>query len=1501
MSVSNNGVIFSQGDWDRLKRIAEGNPDEEKIGAFGVGFYSVFSTCDEPMVTSGSHVMAFYWKRDQLFVKRADVANENGSERLTLFNLPNREPLEMPSLPQLCKFLTSSLVFSRSVQTIVLKYNRRALMTLSRKAAVETMVKVPSGLHLSTPQGLMTIRNVSSTPIQISATYLGVTQYASEAATSTSSFKAKFMKLARIASEKPTAVSVGKETSVSAFFRVLTGSLKSNVSKALSAEIQRAQKKAPPQSVKIRLLTMSLNERTLSEANDMLFDSVLPFPQGKIYIGFPTQQTTGFRCHVAAPSLIPTVERESIDLADPYIKKWNTEMLSAVGILGRIKYALDMEDLSLRISSGTKYSDLLEEAHCLYNNFNHVQSTPSPLVSQIIEQAFFMSSKTTNIPLLTKNGVCMSDVTRIEDASCNFITTLPILPVSSVNNAKEFVEKSILYAQLSYLGQSDVLQELSKRALEQDEVARYLTWLLANRDQMTSNDLSLLNSRAVFIDLQSGNSKALSSVQYFLNSKTIPAHMPLPETCAPFSLTKQIPKFELETIHWRELPTSVWIHFLIKGNLLTQKGPDFAEDVLITLSKAWDAMAKSERDIICQSLEPIPCIPTTAGARKPLEAYLQSVSLFPDLPRVHFKRQMKEKVLLALGVRKVVELSLVFDRLVKGGQWSHVDLIKYLAAAKSDIPSKDMEKLRNTPLCPREGDSSEKRFTIQTLYEPKVEFRSLNLPVIGWPKDWRPFSEEAKLLFNLGLQRIPSVAVLIDIASTSDEAMRDRVLTYFCRNFHINGYASIYTPKRVTAQFLPARNYEGKTQLYSPNGCYTNPQAAAMEFAILHDKFLADAPKLGIAANPSSTQLVDMLLQHSPQSLTTAKLQFTYLASRIGDFSKDQLIELSHHSFVPISLNTQEKRQKHKHVSPRSCFITSAGSKNLLYSQIFDFVDFGVQANTFLHSCGARSEPSLIQIANVVSTNPRRIVQLCGSEKAYLEYIRKFALEASILKSDAEVWRKLQKSDFLLAYASDSNLLFDSEDDAGEIPLISWKLAKASDIVIVDDSSSFRLFQSHLLSCPDDDILEGFYHDLGSPRLKSVLTKHPVRSLDTKVTADTKALTALIKERYPLFVHEQKVQEKRDIDWFKNHLRIEETQSIAQTYRLQFGPLDLSQKVKVTAMSEEGRSPKVFVTSRFNMWDVSNAICYLMLKRQKLNDTTLLSSLLETSLIDLKRRGYNVDRILRSNESSQSHATNGDSQPSITPLDMSRAHKPPELEPPGSYPIEPPPYKPHKSKADSTVSLSDGNRISQEPKPQSTQMANGNGASLQTLWNRLTSDVDKFSSSTSSQALTPNQPQNTSVPTSQATIQSNLQKAVRSTRPENSGSVFNAPQVQEVMEAEGTYCDSSVAATLHYIQDMEQIRVYTANAKSVEAIQNQLDVLKRFTLLLKAVAAMFDCKYNVVHVFHDDSGPTIAFNRNGSLFCNLRYVVYKVASSHYLDIISNFMLLLPTRMILGLW
>ena len=94
--VSNNGDTFRGEDWARLKRIAEGNPDAEKIGAFGVGFYSVFSVCDDPFVSSGRECMAFYWnEKDQLFVRRREL---DKPEEMTTFMLNMRTPAEITDL-----------------------------------------------------------------------------------------------------------------------------------------------------------------------------------------------------------------------------------------------------------------------------------------------------------------------------------------------------------------------------------------------------------------------------------------------------------------------------------------------------------------------------------------------------------------------------------------------------------------------------------------------------------------------------------------------------------------------------------------------------------------------------------------------------------------------------------------------------------------------------------------------------------------------------------------------------------------------------------------------------------------------------------------------------------------------------------------------------------------------------------------------------------------------------------------------------------------------------------------------------------------------------------------------------------------------------------------------------------------------------------------------------------------------------------------------------------
>ncbi|RKP11940.1 histidine kinase-like ATPase [Piptocephalis cylindrospora] len=115
--VRNNGRPFRQEDWLRLRKIAEGNPDEQKIGFFGVGFYSLFSMCEEPFVTSGAECMAFYWRGDQLFAKRAPIPKaqqdrdvDEAGRPWTTFLMNLREPMDIPDREEFSKFLASSLV-----------------------------------------------------------------------------------------------------------------------------------------------------------------------------------------------------------------------------------------------------------------------------------------------------------------------------------------------------------------------------------------------------------------------------------------------------------------------------------------------------------------------------------------------------------------------------------------------------------------------------------------------------------------------------------------------------------------------------------------------------------------------------------------------------------------------------------------------------------------------------------------------------------------------------------------------------------------------------------------------------------------------------------------------------------------------------------------------------------------------------------------------------------------------------------------------------------------------------------------------------------------------------------------------------------------------------------------------------------------------------------------------------------------------------------------------
>lgn len=102
--------------------------------------------------------------------------------------------------------------------------------------------------------------------------------------------------------------------------------------------------------------------------------------------------------------------------------------------------------------------------------------------------------------------------------------------------------------------------------------------------------------------------------------------------------------------------------------------------------------------------------------------------------------------------------------MIKTGDWTIADLIKYLVAVHSTLTPTEMDRLRHTAAFPKESltdevvsdQATKPRFKASDLYEPLDVFRQLNLPVIDWGIDakWRPYSEEGMPSFHFIKRRL---------------------------------------------------------------------------------------------------------------------------------------------------------------------------------------------------------------------------------------------------------------------------------------------------------------------------------------------------------------------------------------------------------------------------------------------------------------------------------------------------------------------------------------------------------------------------------------------------------------------------------------------------------------------------------------------------------------------------------------------------------------------------
>jgi hypothetical protein len=299
-----------------------------------------------------------------------------------------------------------------------------------------------------------------------------------------------------------------------------------------------------------------------------------------------------------------------------------------------------------------------------------------------METAFFGCATTHPFSIFSSDGVRnLSQVHILSPEFSGFLKRLPLILEDILNGAKDMIAALRSREIIKGIAFVDVLNELRLRPLSETETVECLKWWIdVTRQRNTFKRLQertqLLDALVVSVSGPPKKTMKLSNAQTFLKTEaTIPSYGPLPSTLVPASITRSFDPDVLASVFpWKQFSIADWLRYVTDPEVVAAN-PDFdvthsarwAERVLTVLAQAWLYLAKTARDDVIGILSPMSCIPTSAGLKVPNQAYSPSMNLFRDLPTVTMPSRAivagdLEKVLQSLGVRKSVQLEIIFNR-----------------------------------------------------------------------------------------------------------------------------------------------------------------------------------------------------------------------------------------------------------------------------------------------------------------------------------------------------------------------------------------------------------------------------------------------------------------------------------------------------------------------------------------------------------------------------------------------------------------------------------------------------------------------------------------------------------------------------------------------------------------------------------------------------------------------------------------------------------------------
>lgn len=1252
LTVSNDGQRFEEDDWNRLREIAKGNPNEAKIGAFGVGFYSVFELTDEPLVHSGTQAMSFYYVEDQLRYRKDTV---NSSSEWTVIDLPYRSPGSLPNLVSFTAFLTQSFMLV-PLSSITLEVDGTKLLQLSKTSSPTNEWTIPRHLSLKSPDNILSLKSVTSEAFQVNVKYMNVTQInTSGARANILNFGKKLLSSFITTSESPSDI-----TEVTCFLRKITGTVNVHVSRNFAQKMKETVMKPPPKEAVISMLSHSRAERNESEIKPPLSDYIFPkeYNDAKIYVGFPTKQSTSMKSHLAMSQLIPTMERTAIDMSNSFVKTWNEQMLYMAGVLSRVVYEKEMYDLSNSGNEKELPEHVIEDATYIMNKFAFHRSTPDAIVGKWVASGFWRSSSVFPVP--SQLGIYPSKKVVYAGDAANFIKNIPVLPEEVFSKANEFIEKAQMLGLIEEISPEDVIREVQSRTFNLSDLKLFIIWCvnsLRNESLNMQQVRNILNN-AVVADEK--NTYQLGLIKSYQLKQVIEDDLPLPPSCIRQDFVSSISLSDLELLGWKQLTVVQWVEYVVANmqnlpveqNLSLSVG--FAKQVLKKISEYWYSIKSPEQEKIVQLLSNVSCIPTQLGMKLPSESYLMEIPMFPHLPVRSKDLPVSDKMLLSLGLRESVDMAFVLKLLHNpqpGFEWSTYDVTKYLTSNKNKLKSTDWQLLRTSSFFENQRSSPEKGanrrlYKAHELYSPNQQLMELGFNSLKWEQTWDDSSNEAGLLFNIGLKRGPTISELFTRGSESTENAKI-ALQYYLDNFSRNGYTDQAAGK-VQAKVIPCSTNGNIVSLESPSSCYSSQEIESFGFPIVQKRFRAEAWKFGVQEAPKAHLLVNSIIQDPPKSHTEAESKFSYLSRRANELSSLTIQNLQNSKIIPV-----ETEKKVDYYFPGRIFLElprsqgGDGNSSIRYfKRLFNYVKFSDSAIPFLLKAGVRYAPKLPEIIRMVIADPYTAYNEAGGRENYEKFLGEVAASWSSLSTDKSLVTQMQRSKFLIGLIVEKESTKnedDEDDDTKETERVS--LVSIDEVAIVDDVIAFNWFKKYIKTVPQVKPLETFYHQLGAVELSKISYENVTRGNTINNTDTSTKLEKHLLERCTLFLEGRTDTSSSTAKRALQGISIQLVTSIEVVRQAILGSVRTPVfRESISASFDQRRPKELFVVIDKNSgwtvdwYDLSKAVVKLILPKPNPESVIVLETYLSSDLGILRKKGINVDRLLKEKQREKEQA-----------------------------------------------------------------------------------------------------------------------------------------------------------------------------------------------------------------------------------------------------------------------